>query len=312
MKAAQITEYGDASVVQVNDVPVPVVAAGQVLVEVHASSLNPFDTTLRAGYMKDSMPLQLPVTLGGDVAGVVTSLGDGVDGVAVGDAVYGQAIAVAGNSGAFAEFAATKASQIAAMPATLSFEEAAALPLVGSSAVQALRHHIKLQSGQKIFIHGGAGGIGSLAIQIAKHIGAYVAATATGENVDFVKSLGADEVIDYKTQDFAEVLQGYDAVYDTVGHDDFAKSLDILKPGGIAVSMIAQPDEAKAAERGVTAMMQFTQVTTQVLDELRELVDAGVVHPQINQVFPLERIQEAFVARENSNGRGKVVLGIKD
>lgn len=311
MKAAQITEYGDASVVQVNDIPVPVPAAGQVLVEVHASSLNPFDTTLRAGYMKDSLPLQFPVTLGGDIAGIVTGLGDGVDGVAIGDAVYGQAIVVAGNSGAFAEFAATKAGQVAAMPAALSFEEAAALPLVGSSAVQALKHHIKLQPGQKIFIHGGAGGIGSLAIQIAKHIGAYVATTATGDNIEFVKNLGADEVIDYKVQDFSQILEGYHAVYDTVGHDDFVKSLDILQPGGIAVSMIAQPDEAKAAKLGVTAMMQFTQVTTQVLDELRELVDAGVVHPQINQTFPLERIQEAFVARENSNGRGKIVLQVK-
>lgn len=311
MKAAQITEYGDASVVHINDVPQPHAGPGQVLVEVHAASLNPFDTTVRAGYMKDSMPLQFPVTLGGDVAGAIVALGEGVTAFSIGDQVYGQAIVAAGNSGAFAEYAATKATQVAAMPKGFSFAEAAALPLVGSSAVQALNHHIKLQAGQKIFIHGGAGGIGSLAIQIAKHIGAYVATTATGENIEFVKRLGADEVIDYKTEDFAQILQGYDAVYDTVGHEDFAKSLSILKPGGIAVSMIAQPDEVKAKELGVTAMMQFTQVTTEVLNELRELVESGVVAPQINQTFPFEQVQDAFVTRETGNGRGKIILQIK-
>lgn len=311
MKAAQITEYGDASVVHITEVAQPQAAAGQVLVEVYAASLNPFDSTIRSGYMKDSTPLQFPVTLGGDFAGTVVAVGDDSTAFAVGDQVYGQAIVVAGNSGAFAEYAATKAAQVAVMPKGFSFAEAAALPLVGSSAIQALNHHIGLQSGQKIFIHGGAGGIGSLAIQIAKHIGAYVATTATGDNIEFVKQLGADEVIDYKTEDFAQALHDFDAVYDTVGHDDFAKSLTILKPGGIAVSMIAQPDEAKAQELGVKAMMQFTKVTTQVLDELRELVESGVVAPQINQTFPLDQIQQAFIARETGNGRGKIVLEIK-
>ena len=311
MKAAQISEYGDATIVHVNEVPRPQLKADQVLIEVHASSINPFDTTLRAGYMKDSVPLHFPATLGGDVAGIVIALGDNAEGVALGDHVYGQAIVVAGNSGAFAEYAATKASQVARMPKGLDFTEAAALPLVGSSAVQAIRHHIKLQSGQKIFIHGGAGGIGSIAIQIAKHIGAYVATTATGDNVDFVKGLGADEVIDYKAEDFSQRLANFDAVFDTVGHDDFAKSFDVLKPGGTAVSMIAQPDEAKAQQQGITALMQFTKVTTEILNELRELVELGVVKPQVNQVFPLDRVQDAFIARETGNGRGKIVLVVK-
>jgi NADPH:quinone reductase-like Zn-dependent oxidoreductase len=225
--------------------------------------------------------------------------------------VYGQANIVAGNSGAFAEFAATAAGQVAKMPAGLDFREAAALPLVGVSAWQAITQHIHLQAGQKLFVHGGAGGIGSLAIQIAKNIGAYVATTATGEGIDLVKTLGADEVIDYKVQNFAETLKDFDAVFDTVGGDEFTKSLAILKRGGTAVSMAGQADEAKAAEFGVTAITQSTKVTTEALDKLRELVEAGVVKPQVAQVFPLDQIQEAFTMLESGAVKGKVVLEIK-
>jgi alcohol dehydrogenase len=287
MQAAQISTYGDASVVKITDIETPTPSEGQVLVEVHAASINPFDTAIRAGYMQEMIPLELPVTLGGDIAGVVTALGEGVENLAVGDKVYGQANVVAGNSGAFAEFAATAVGQVAHAPEGLDFTAAAALPLVGASTLQALKQHIGLQPGQRIFIHGGSGGIGSVAIQLAKHLGAYVATTATGEGVDYVKQLGADQVIDYKTQDFAAELQDFDAVFDCVGKEDFSKSLAILKKGGRAVSMIAQPDEAKATELGVTALMQQTQVTTAVLDELRELVEAGVVKPQVDKVFPL-------------------------
>lgn len=311
MKAAQINEYGDPSVVQISDIEKPVPAGDQVLVEVHASSLNPFDSTVRSGLVKDSIPLELPATLGGDLAGVVVELGDGLSELNIGDKVYGQAAIVAGNSGAFAEFAATKSNQIAKAPENLDFKETAAMPLVGVSALQGLSEHIKLQPGQKIFIHGGAGGIGSVAIQIAKQIGAYIATTATGENVEFVKKLGANEVIDYKVQDFSGTLKGYDAVFDTVGGDDFNKSFAILKKNGIAVSMIAPADEAKANELGITAMTQATKVNTMMLDELRHLIEAGTVTPQIGKVFPLEQIQKAFVARETSSIRGKVVIAIK-
>lgn len=311
MKAAQISDYGDASVIQVNEIAKPIIEAGKVLVEVHAASLNPFDSKLRDGAMKDSIKLNFPVTLGGDFAGVVTEVGDGVTDFVPGDEVFGQAIVVAGNSGAFADFASAKATSVARKPVNLSFAEAASLPLVGSSAVQALIQHINLQSEQKIFIHGGAGGIGSLAIQIAKYLGAYVATTATGDNIDFVKQLGADEVIDYKVEDFSEKLHDFDAVYDTVGHDDFVKAFSILKRGGVAVSMTAEPDEAKAQEQGITALTQFTKVTTETLNELRKLVEAEAVKPQVDQSFTLDDIQTAFVARENGSGRGKVVLQIK-
>lgn len=310
MKAAQINEYGGPEVIEVREIDRPIAGEGQVLVEVHASSINPFDKSLRSGAKKDSMPLDLPVTLGGDIAGVVVDGGQDT-GFAEGDRVYGQANVVAGNSGAFAEFAATKASQIAIAPKDISFNEIASLPLVGVSALQALTKHIDLQPDQKLFIHGGAGGIGSIAIQIAKHIGAYVAVTATGDDEAFVKELGADEVIDYKEKDFSQVLNDYDAVFDTVGKDDFNKSLDILKNGGVAVSMIGRADETKAEELGVTAMTQATKVRTEMLDKLRELVESGVVRPQVDKVFDLEDIVEAFKAKETSQIKGKVVIKIK-
>ena len=311
MKAAQINEYGDASVIQLNDIDTPELKPGQVLVEVHASSLNPFDTAIRSGMYKDMMPVQFPATLGGDIAGVITEVASDVSSVAIGDKVYGQANAVAGNSGALAEYAATAAGQVAKAPEDLDFQQAASLPLVGVSALQALTQHIALQPNQKIFISGGAGGIGTVAIQIAKHIGAYVATTASGDGLDYATQLGADEVIDYKAQDFTELLSGYDAVFDTVGGDEFAKTLGILKQGSVAVTMAAQPDEAKAAELGVTAIHQMTQVTTAALDELRQLIEQGVVTPHIDKVFPLAEVVEAFTARETSSVKGKVVIAVR-
>lgn len=311
MRAAQINEYGDASVVHVNEIDIPTVGDGKILVEVHAASLNPFDSKIREGYMKEMIPLQFPTTLGGDIAGVVSEIGDGVANVAVGDKVYGQANAVAGNSGAIAEFAATSANEVAKIPEGIDFKEAAALALAGVSAVQAVNHHIKLQSGQKLFINGGAGAIGANAIQIAKGLGAYVAVTATGESVEFVKQLGADEVVDYKTTDFTEILSDYDAVFDTVGGEDFTRSLAILKQSGIAVSMAAQADEARVQELGVTAISQQTRVTTELLDELSQLIEAGTARALVDKVFPLEQIKEAFEAREGGDVRTKIVIEIK-
>ncbi len=312
MKAARINEYGSADVVQIVEIDAPIAGEGQVLVEVRASSINPFDKTIREGYMKDAIPLELPVTLGGDIAGDVIEVGDGVDGFAVGDKVYGQANVVAGNSGAFAEFAAAKAGGLATMPSNLDYLEAASLPLVGVSALQALTEHINLQPDQKLFIHGGGGGIGSIAIQIAKNIGAYVATTATGEQIDMVKKLRADEVIDFMSEDFSTKLSGFDAVFDTVGGDEFVSTFGILKSGGTAVSMIASPDEAKATELGITALMQQTHVNTDRLNSLRRLIEDGIVAPQVDKVFSLDDIQAAFKAKEEGTVKGKVVLQISD
>ncbi|MEO5690601.1 MAG: NADP-dependent oxidoreductase [Candidatus Saccharimonadales bacterium] len=310
MKAAQIQEYGGPSVVTVVDAEKPVVKAGQILVEVHAASLNPFDTTIREGYMKDMIPIDFPATLGGDIAGTVVEIGDGVDTVAIGDNVYGQANIVAGNSGAFAEYAATAAGQVAIAPTNVSITEAAALPLVGVSAMQAVHEHIALKANQKILIIGGGGGIGRVAIQVAKHLGAYVATTASGEGIEIATTLGADEVIDYTSQDFTELLHDFDAAFDTAGGDEFAKALSILKQGGIAVTMTAQFDEAQAKDLGITAIAQMTHVTTAVLDQLRELVEADVVKPYVGKEFSLDEVQEAFTARESGTVDGKVVLNI--
>jgi len=312
MKAAQISEYGDASVVHVVEIEKPTRKPGQVLVAVHAASLNPYDTMVRAGYVKDMIPLELPATLGGDIAGVVAEVGDDVHNFAVGDKVYGEANVVAGNSGAFAEFAATQADQIAKAPNNVSFAEAASLSLVGVSALQAVTEHIKIAAGQKLFIHGGAGGIGTIAIQIAKHIGAYVAVTATGEGIQIAKDLGADEVIDYKTQDFTEVIKDYDAAFDTVGGDDFAKMFGVIKEGGVAVTMVAHTDESLAKERHITVVHQLTTATTAKLDALRELVEDGVVKPNVGKVFPLADSQAAFEARESGSVQGKIVLNIAE
>lgn len=311
MKAAQINSYGDASVIQINDIEKPTVAENKVVIEVHAASLNPFDTTVRNGNVRENIPLRLPVTLGGDIAGVVVEVGKGVTNVMVGDKVYGQANVVAGNSGAFAEYAVTSATQVAKLPENLDYNQAASLPLVGASALQAVKQHIDLQPNQKIFIHGGAGGIGSLAIQIAKHLGAYVATTASDRDIDYLKHLGADEVIDYKSQDFSELLKSYDAAFDTTPGNEVNKILAILKQGGIVVFMLGHADEAEASKFGVRAITQSTKVTTGALDLLSQLVKSGAVVPNIGKIFKLTEIKEAFIARESGTVRGKIVLEIQ-
>lgn len=310
MKAAQINEYGHADKIAVVEVDAPTATEGTVVIQVQAASINPFDTVVREGYMKEMMPLDLPVTLGGDIAGVITEVGEDVVNLQVGDTVYGQANVVAGNSGAFAEFARTRSTQVAKAPSNLTIHQAASLPLVGVSALQALLDHINLQSGQKLFIHGGAGGIGSIAIQVAKHLGAYVTTTATGDGIDFVKSLGADEVIDYKAEDFSEKLSDFDAVFELAGGKEFDKTLTILKKGGVAVSMNAQANEAKATELGVTAISQMTQVTSEKLEKLTQLVEEGIVTPQIEKTFSLAEISKAFEARESGSVKGKIVIAI--
>lgn len=307
MKAAQINQYGHADEITLTEVETPDVSDSTVLIAVHASSINPVDTMVREGVMKVA---QLPTTLGGDVAGVIVKLGANVTSLAVDDKVYGQASVLAGNSGAFAEFAITSPDQLAKMPTTATFEQSASLPLVGVSALQALTDHIGLQPGQRLFIHGGAGGIGSIAIQIAKHIGAYVATTATGDGIAFVQQLGADEVIDYKAAQFGDVLTDFDAVFDTVGGDDFTTALHVLKPGGVAVSMTATADEALVKELDIIAVTQFTKVSTNQLTRLAALVDQGIVTPQIDAVFPLADVRQAFEARESGKVKGKVVLTI--
>jgi NADPH:quinone reductase-like Zn-dependent oxidoreductase len=193
----------------------------------------------------------------------------------------------------------------------VNFAEAAALPLVGTSAVQAIEQHIKLQRGQKLLIHGGAGGIGSIAIQLAKSVGAYVATTASADDRVYVQELGTDQVIDYKKEAFEERLKDFDAVFDTVGGDTTEKSFKVLKKGGTLVSMLGQPNSALAQQHGVTAIGQMTHANTDVLRRLAQLVDSGAIKIHVDKVFPLEKAKEAFQLLEEGHARGKVVLEMK-
>ncbi len=309
MKAAQIKEFGHADAIEINEIQKPIIKPSMVLIEVKASSLNPIDTAVREGYTQSWAPVELPVTLGGDVAGVIKEIGEGVEGFSVGDKVYGQANALSGASGALAQFALTSAEQIAKMPTNLSFEEAASLPLVGVSALQGLRDTINLQSGQKILIQGGAGGIGTVAVQLAKHYGAGVTATTNSKAIDYVKKLGADEVLDYKTLALPENAE-FDAVFDMVGGEAFEKSFKVVKKDGKAVSMAAQSDEAKSAELGISIIGQNTQVNTAALNDLTKLIEQGVVTPHIAKAYQLHETRQAFEARENESVIGKIAVSI--
>jgi NADPH:quinone reductase-like Zn-dependent oxidoreductase len=278
---------------------------------VYAASLNPFDWKLRAGYMKEMIPLKFPFTIGGDFSGVVTNLGENVSEFRIGDEVYGQALVLNGGSGAVAQVCSSNVANTSLKPESVDFLQAAALPLVGASAIQALEEHIKLKSKQKILIHGGAGGIGSIAIQLARSKGAHVATTVSTDNVEFVKELGADKVIDYKTQKFEERLHDFDAVFDTVGGETTEKSFKVLKKGGIIVSMLGAPNPELAKQYGVTAIGQNTKTTSTKLNRLRELVGNGAIKTHIDKVFPLEQTKEAFEYLEKGHPRGKVVVKIK-
>lgn len=311
MKAAQINSYGGVEVLEINDnASVPTPQKGQVLIENHAASINPVDWKIRAGYLKEMAPLSFPATLGGDFAGVVTAVGEDVADLKVGDEVYGSAIILNGGSGAFAEVAAANTANTALKPKNIDFTQAAALPLVGSSAVQALEGHIKLSKGQKILIHGGAGGIGHIAIQLAKSLGAYVATTVTSKDIAYVKSLGADEVIDYQTAAFEEELKDFDAVFDTVGSKTSDKSFQVLKKGGVIVSMLGQPSPALAEKYGVTAIGQNTVTNTKALNRLAEFVMSGKIKVHVDKVFSLKEVKEAFKHLEEGHTQGKVVLKI--
>lgn len=311
MRAAQITGYGGTDVLAFTDIAEqPTPNSKQVLVEVYAAGVNPFDWKVREGLMRSMAEPALPATLGGDCAGVVTAVGDEVTDFEIGQAVYGQAGALSGK-GSYAEYTCVKASALALKPESVDFVTAAALPLASVSAYQALVDHMQLQAGQRILIHGGAGGIGTLAIQLAKQRGAYVITTATAADRDFVIGLGADEVIDYQTQNFVDVLSDLDAVYDTIGGETNKKSYGLLKPGGVLVSMVEPADEAIASEHQITYTFQFTSVTTERLNEIAALVDAGKLKTNVDKVFPLQAAAEALEYLKTAHPRGKVVITVK-
>ncbi len=321
MKAAQINSYGDSEVVEINQSTLPLndPSDGMVLVRVKAAGVNPVDWKVREGFFKEMAPLQFPTTLGMDFSGVIEKVGGGggsatSDNIKQGDEVYGQVGVLMGGSGAFAEMALAKADTMAHKPKTLNHEQAAGLPLVGVSAWQALVETMQLSNGQKILIHGGAGGIGSIAIQLAKHLGAHVATTVSTNDIQFVKDdLGADEVIDYKTQTFEDVLSShdYDAVFDSVGGETYTRSFKVLKRGGIIVSMLEQPVQEIMDQFGVKAVYQFTKVNRERLTRLAEWIDQNNIRVHVERTFPLDDARAALDYQRDVHPRGKIVLAIQ-
>ena len=245
-----------------------------------------------------------------DFSGVIEKVGQGVSEFRQGDEVYGQASIMSGGSGAFAEMALANADTIAHKPRSLSHTEAAGLPLVGVSAWLALVQTISLQKSQKILIHGGAGGIGSVAIQLAKHLGAYVATTVSTIDKQFAKELGADEIIDYQTQTFEELIRDCDAAFDTVGGETYSRSFKVLKRGGIIVSMLEQPNQELMKQFGVKATFQFTQLSRDRLTKLAQWVDQNNIRVNVDKTFPLEEAGKALDYQRDVRPRGKVVLAI--
>jgi len=312
MKAAQIKTYGDSEVVEINQsTSTPNdPSTGKVLVNVKAAGVNPADWKFRNGFFQQMMPVQFPSTLGWDFSGVIEKVGQGVSDFDQGDEVYGQASIMSRGSGAFAEMALANADTTAHKPKSLSHPEAAGLPLVGVSAWLALVETISLQKSQKILIHGGAGGIGSVAIQLAKHLGVYVATTVSTNDKQFAKELGADEIIDYKTQTFEELIRDYDAAFDTVGGETYSRSFEVLKRGGIIVSMLEQPNQELMKHFGVKAIFQFTQLSRDRLTKLAQWVDQNNIRVNVDKTFPLEEAGKALDYQRDVHPRGKVVLAI--
>jgi NADPH:quinone reductase-like Zn-dependent oxidoreductase len=312
MKAAVIDEYGSCDVIKVIDTyPQPVLAEDKLIVEVRAAGLNPIDYKIRSGNSQKFMPIQFPKVLGLDLAGTISEIGSKVDGFSVGDEVYGQADFFS-SDGSLAEFATASPNSLSPKPTNIDFPGAASLPLAAVSAYQAIIDNMSLKDGQKVLIQGGAGGIGILAIQIAKHLGASVATTVSAKDVDYVLGLGADEAIDYTAQDFSKLLKDYDGVLDLIGGDVYKKSFEVLKPNGIIVSLTEQPDSELAEKYNVNARHQFTKVDAETLLKVSKLVEDGSLKPQIAKILPLDSTKEAYELLENGHPRGKVVVIVSD
>ncbi|WP_314173863.1 NADP-dependent oxidoreductase [Streptomyces winkii] len=333
MKAFVIERYGDKDGVRAREMPEPRVGADDVLVHIHAASVNPLDLKLRDGEFKAILPYRLPLILGNDLAGVVVQVGSDVTRFAVGDEVYARP--GKDRIGTFAELIAVHQDDVAIKPAKLTMAEAACLPLVALTSWQALVERAQVRPGQKILIHAGSGGVGTTAIQLAKQLDAHVATTAGTANIDLVKELGADVAVDYKQQTFETVLDGYDVVLDTLGGETLEKSLHVLKPGGKVISIAGPPDAAFARELGANAILRlamsalsfktrrrakhrnvtysflFMKASGDQLRELTPLIDAGKIRPVLDRVFPFEETREAMEYVEQGRAKaGKVVVAM--
>jgi alcohol dehydrogenase len=333
MKAFVLDRYGKKTSLRLADMPRPEVRDDEILVHVHAASVNQLDSKIRDGEFKLILPYRLPLILGHDVAGTVVQVGPRVSQFKLGDEVYARPDDY--RIGAFAEFIAVKEGSLASKPKTISMEEAASIPLVGLTAWQALIERAHLKKGQKVFIQAGSGGVGTFAIQLAKHVGATVATTTSAANAALVKGLGADVVIDYKTQDFERLLRDYDGVLNSQDKETLDKSLKILKAGGKLISISGPPDpefaeaqhsgwmlqqlfrvlsrgvRKKAKRGGASYSFLFMRADGAQLHEISSLIDAGLIRPVIDRVFPFESTNEALAYVEAGRAKGKVVVKVK-
>lgn len=333
MKAFIIEGYSRKNVGRLAERPEPELRADDVLIRVQATSVNLLDAKIRKGEFRLILPYQLPLILGNDVAGVVVSVGPEVTRFRSGDPVYARPAQQ--RIGTFAEYIAVNENDLALIPDNLSREEAASLPLVSLTAWQVLVETAKLKKGQKVLIHAGSGGVGTIAIQLAKHLGAFVATTTSTANVAWVKALGADVVIDYKTQDFSTLLHDYDVVLNSLGGDVLAKSLQVLKPGGQLISISGPPTPAfatdqglswglkqvmrllsyrirrQAKRRGIRYSFVFMRASGAQLSEISTLVEAGVIKPVVDRVFPFAGIKDALAYVETGRAKGKVVVRVE-
>lgn len=310
MKAVRIHEYGGPEVLRLEDAPMPVPAAGEVLIRVHAAGINPVDWKIREGRLRWRVEHRLPLILGWDVAGVIEVLGPGVTQFTIGDAVYARPDI--GRDGGYAEYIAVRASEVALKPKSLDFIHAAAVPLAALTAWQALFDAAKLAAGQRILIHAGAGGVGSYAVQFAHWKGARVIATASARNADLVRSLGADQVIDYTQVRFEDEVRDLDAVFDTVGEEVQQRSWKVLKKGGILVSILALTVPDDAAARDLRSAYVFVQPNAAQLGQIAELIDGGHVKPVVETVLPLSEVRQAHILSQSRHARGKIVLRVAD
>lgn len=302
MKAVRYADYGDPSVLKLEEVQVPSPGEGEVLVRVRATGVHPMDWATRAGYLKQYMPVELPHTPGWEFAGTVEAKGPGVESLEIGDRVFGRAAAT------YAEYTVASPATLAKLPDSVSFEAGAALGFTGVNAWLAVEA-AQVHPGQRVLIQGGAGGVGSIALQLAKRAGAHVITTTSAMNVGHVRALGADQVVDYSAEAFESQIEPVDCVIDTVGGDTLDRSWALVKGGGILVTITAQPDAAKAEELGIRiGISRQPEVTTPILSELAELVAAGELKVAIDSTFPLEQAAAAHAASQSGHGRGRRVL----
>lgn len=333
MKALTFKRYGKSPDIGLAEIVRPSLEPDEMLVQVHAAGVNPIDNMITAGTFKPVLHFDLPATMGSDLAGVVVEVGSRVTRFKPGDEVFASLFDL--GKGSIAEFAAVPESAAALKPKNLDFVQAASIPMVGLTSWQALKERMGLRRGQKVFIPAGSGGIGTFAIQLAHHLGAKVGTTVSTGNVDLVRKLGADEVVDYKKQEFETVLRDYDAVLGTVRGESLEKSVDILNPGARIVSLVGPLDaefaRAKrlnfiirfvlglmsrkmlrlARKRGVNYSSHFVRPDGKQLSEIGELLDSGRIRPVIDKVFPFEQAKEALDYQAQGRAKGKVVVRIR-